>query len=126
MTDRQPARSETPRGFAIYDEFDDTRGLKIRVQESSIATYDGLWVFASSETEGISPHLNLEQATWLRDALDTFIREHTREDAEGDEAECSHCTTRITLLGGSWTADDSTTACTDTSAPYVAHKPEEG
>ncbi len=41
-------------------------------------------------------------------------------------AECSHCGARITLLGDAWTADDGTTACTDTSAPYVPHKPKEG
>lgn len=38
-------------------------------------------------------------------------------------AECGYCTTRITLLGGQWTADDGGTACTDTSAPFVPHKP---
>lgn len=38
---------------------------------------------------------------------------------------CTFCKEYITLLGGSWTTDDGTTACTDTSAPYVPHKPEE-
>jgi hypothetical protein len=32
---------------------------------------------------------------------------------------------RITMLGSHWTTDDGTTACTDTSAPYVPHKPKE-
>jgi hypothetical protein len=41
------------------------------------------------------------------------------------EAECGYCTTHITLAGGEWRADDWTTACTDTSAPYVPHKPKE-
>ena len=39
--------------------------------------------------------------------------------------ECSHCEARITLLGDCWTTDDGTTACTDTSAPYVPHKPKD-
>lgn len=39
-------------------------------------------------------------------------------------AECGYCTTRITLLGGDWLADDGGTTCTDASAPYVPHKPK--
>jgi len=46
-----PARSTTDRGFVIYDEFTDTYGHEVRVQESSLAT-----------------------DTRVRDALDTFIR----------------------------------------------------
>jgi hypothetical protein len=46
--------------------------------------------------------------------------------AEGAESECSHCAEPITLPGGSWTTGDGTTACTDTSAPYVPHRPKEG
>jgi predicted nucleic acid-binding Zn ribbon protein len=41
-------------------------------------------------------------------------------------SECSHCGERITLLADRWTADDGVTACTDTSAPFVPHKPKEG
>lgn len=39
--------------------------------------------------------------------------------------ECSHCEAPITLLADNWTADDGTTACTGTSAPYVPHKPKD-
>lgn len=39
------------------------------------------------------------------------------------ESECSFCSAHITLRSGEWTADDYTLACTDTSAPYVPHKP---
>jgi hypothetical protein len=39
---------------------------------------------------------------------------------------CRHCREHITLLGGEWTTGDGTTACTDTSAPFVPHKPQEG
>lgn len=45
--------------------------------------------------------------------------------AEPPESTCSHCAGRITLLGGMWTTDDGGTACYDTSAPYVPHKPKE-
>jgi hypothetical protein len=42
------------------------------------------------------------------------------------EAECSFCGEHITLLADSWTTDDGTIACTDTSARFVPHKPKEG
>jgi hypothetical protein len=41
------------------------------------------------------------------------------------EGECAFCGEHITMLGGSWTMDDGQTACTDTSAAYVPHKPKE-
>lgn len=44
---------------------------------------------------------------------------------EGAVAECDYCKEHITMLGGMWTEDDGGTACYDTSAPYVPHKPEE-
>jgi hypothetical protein len=55
-----------------------------------------------------------------------IIKAGTFEEAEGTVAECGYCTARITLLGGSWTAGDGTTACTDPGAPYVPHRPKEG
>jgi len=78
MAERQPARSLTPRGFVIYDEFTDTRGSKIRVQQSSSAEIDGVWIFVNDElaTEDRPAHLSAEQAGWVRDALGTFIGEH--------------------------------------------------
>jgi len=63
-----PARSTTDRGFVIYDEFTDTYGHEVRVQESSLATDTRVWVFASDG----SAHLDVAR---VRDALDTFIRE---------------------------------------------------
>lgn len=101
-------RSVTNRGFNVYGEFTDDYGSKIRVQQSSSATQDGVWIFAE-HPEGHelpprfrerlaaagfarpadladlaavlepSPHLNVEQAKRVRDALDAFIAEH-----EGD------------------------------------------
>lgn len=49
-----------------------------------------------------------------------------QDSEEVPASECSHCGDRITLLGGAWTTEDGTTACTDTSAPYVPHKPASG
>jgi hypothetical protein len=39
-------RNTTERGFAIYDEFTDTYGSRIRVQESSSAEESRCWIFA--------------------------------------------------------------------------------
>jgi hypothetical protein len=72
-------RSTTDRGLAVYDEFTDTYGSKIRVQESSAATEPKCWIFAdaaSSMAATTQPHLNVEQAKRVRDALDAFISEH--------------------------------------------------
>lgn len=41
------------------------------------------------------------------------------------ESECSFCGEHIKLLGDMWTAGDGTVGCTDTSAPFVGHKPKE-
>lgn len=78
MADRQPQRGESPRGFTIYDEFDDQRGSKVRVQKSSLATDDCLWIFTQDQlaTEDRPAHVNVDQAAWLRDALTAFIDEH--------------------------------------------------
>jgi hypothetical protein len=71
-------RSTTERGFVIYDEFTDTHGTGIRVQESSSAEESRCWIFADGTARGTSgaPHLNVEQAKRVRDALDAFISEH--------------------------------------------------
>lgn len=62
----------------------------------------------------------------LRQVADAAAwRAHQEAGVAQQVAECGYCTTRITLLNGRWTADDGTTACTDTSAPYVPHKPKE-
>ena len=95
-------RSVTPRGFAIYGYLDDTRGSRIRVQESSDALRDCVWIFAEHPGPRLRPgylrrlamaglateeqlaelavmltpaaHLNVEQATQVRDA---FIAGHS-------------------------------------------------
>lgn len=102
--DAAPARSVTERGFDVYDEFTDAYGNTVRVQKSSSATRDCVWVFARHGSSGLrpgyrdrlaaagfagqaqidelaamltpSPHLDVEQATRLRDALSVFIAEN--------------------------------------------------
>ena len=64
-------RSTTERGFTIYDQFTDRYGNEVSVVESSLATEACCWIFA-----GKAPHLNVEQAKRVRDALDAFIAEH--------------------------------------------------
>jgi hypothetical protein len=99
-----PERSTTDRGFTVYDEFTDTCGAKIRVQQSSSAEGPRIWIFAEHAAPRLrpfhlerlasagfstpvelaelasmlepSPHLDVEQAKRLRDALDVFISEN--------------------------------------------------
>jgi hypothetical protein len=71
----EPNRSTTPRGFAVYDQLTDTYGSVIRVQQSSAATEPCCWIFAAQSNGGAAPHLNVEQAKRVRDALDAFIAE---------------------------------------------------
>lgn len=81
----------TPRGFAIYDEFEDDHGTRVTVQESSSADVDGVWVFvldgdhakpdvASGGTIYPALHLDPEQASRLRDALDAHLARIEQED----------------------------------------------
>lgn len=73
-----PNRTTTSRGFAIYDEFVDLYGHKVRVQKSSYAAEPAVWIFAEEgpcEVDPASPHLTVEQAKRVRDALDAFISE---------------------------------------------------
>lgn len=102
-----PDRSATPRGFTAYDEFTDTHGARIRVQQSSSATTAAVWIFAEHAADKLpdrfrerlaaagftspadlaelaamlepSPHLDVEQAKRVRDALDAFIREREED-----------------------------------------------
>lgn len=79
----------TDRGFSIYDEFEDSRGNMIRVQQSSACgdedfnARDFCWVFAHNpfgedaiihlgRPQSISPHLTKGQARRLANALLAF------------------------------------------------------
>ena len=67
-------RSKTDRGFAVYDELTDRYGATISVQESSLATEPCCWIFCTGGTG--TPHLTLDQARRVRDALNVFITEN--------------------------------------------------
>jgi hypothetical protein len=99
-----PARSVTPRGFAVYDEFTDTYGNQVRVQQSSSASGPRAWIFAEHGNRPLpprfrerlaaagfaqpddlaelasfltpAPHLDVEQAKRLIAALSAFVAEH--------------------------------------------------
>lgn len=58
----------TQRGFRIYTHFRDRYGNEVRVQQSSLATESCVWIFSDED-----PHLTVEQAQVVRDALDEFI-----------------------------------------------------
>jgi hypothetical protein len=75
----------TERGFAIYVEFVDTYGSNVRVQESSAASEPKVWIFCDrsrgyasddlgGDRQAATPHLSVEQARCVRDALDEFIK----------------------------------------------------
>jgi hypothetical protein len=108
MAETSPRRSVTPRGFTIFDEFTDSYGNKIRVQESSNAMGPHVWIFAEHQRDylkpeekalfaahGIdpgelaarlspAPHLTPGEAARMRDALDAFINEvQETQQAEG-------------------------------------------
>lgn len=73
-------RSKTGRGFVIYDEFTDTYGNDVRVQESSLAEDARLWIFAD---ETVSPYFNPEHPAFTAGKVgihlnvDQAIRIHT-------------------------------------------------
>jgi hypothetical protein len=94
----------TERGFGVYAEFTDSYGSEVRVQESSSAEGPRAWIFAHHVPEDRylrpgarelldfigfsdlaelaafltpSPHLSIDQAKRVRDALDAFITENT-------------------------------------------------
>lgn len=101
-----PDRSATPRGFTVYDEFTDTYGSEIKVQQSSSAKSARVWIFANhpsvrdhlppdmaerlagagfrtdlhlAELAAMlepSPHLDVEGAKRVVAALNEFIAEH--------------------------------------------------
>lgn len=72
-----PDRSVTERGFVIYDKFPAGHNSEIRVQESSSALDECVWIFCFADDGMIAtPHLNVRQAIRLRGALDVFISEH--------------------------------------------------
>lgn len=102
-----PERTTTSRGFAVYGEFTDTYGSRVKVQESSSAEGPRVWIFASHAAPRLrrdfrerlaaaglttdeqlaelaaflepSPHLDVEQAKRMVTALSEFIAENEGE-----------------------------------------------
>lgn len=72
----------TERGFRVYAEITDSKRSRVRVQESSAATRDCVWIFCNNADPSYglagvvpSPHLTVDQARVVRDALNEFINE---------------------------------------------------
>ena len=73
---------KTSRGFDIYCELKDTRGCEVRVQQSSSAEEDAVWIFCNKEGKdaiihlgeplAYSPHLTKSQARKVAKALLKF------------------------------------------------------
>jgi hypothetical protein len=87
-----PGTEVTERGFQVYTGFQDTHENTVRVQRSSScamtrdggATWEGgpfVWLFCVGERppdptwNPPAPHLNREQARYVRDALTLFLEE---------------------------------------------------
>lgn len=74
--------NKTNRGFNIYTEFVDTYGQEVRIQKSSSAEADRVWIFCHKdgkdskmhlgETMAFSPHLSRKQAVRVAKALLRF------------------------------------------------------
>jgi hypothetical protein len=85
QTKRIPERSTNARGLSVYDIIDCKYGEKIKVYDSSSATAPHVWVMIDTaenknDHDGgtrieATAHLTVDQATALRDALDTFLKE---------------------------------------------------
>jgi hypothetical protein len=68
----------TQRGFAIYTEFTDLYKNKVRVQKSSLATKEAVWIFCDrgpliGDGVAVSPHLSKEMAERVIRALQAFV-----------------------------------------------------
>ena len=85
----------TSRGFKIFDEFKDSYGNTIKVQESSGASDDYCWIFVKNdlgkdykqhmgEISTPSPHLTKDQAKRLIAALNLFVGEDAPSFIEGE------------------------------------------
>jgi len=74
---QREGREYTNRGFDIFCKFEDSNGSTVRVQLSSAGDAAYVWLFCVNPSlDDPAPHLDVEQAKIVRDALDTFIAEH--------------------------------------------------
>lgn len=76
----------TSRGFRIYSDFRDSYGNRVRIQQSSAACMDAVWIFCDGESDGkmlpgdtkpfkSAPHLTIAQAKRVIRALERFVEE---------------------------------------------------
>ena len=76
----------TSRGFRIYSDFRDSYGNRVRIQQSSAACMDAVWIFCDGESDGkmlpgdtkpfkSAPHLTVAQAKRVIRALERFVQE---------------------------------------------------
>lgn len=86
MSDHDGKPVPGDRGLYDFAQITDTYGSEIRVRSSSAACEPCVWIFTQRDGKEwiehtpspggvavISPHLNVEQAARLRDALQRFI-----------------------------------------------------
>ena len=76
----------TDRGFRHYEEIQTSYGHEIRIYESSAASAPHLWLDVSLTAEGAArsgievcsatAHCTFDQATQVRDTLDTAMKNH--------------------------------------------------
>jgi len=75
----------TNRGFGVYASFKDSYGNTVRVQESS-NVYGGIWIFCDLNPDypgkpyEPSPHLSIENAETLINALQEAIKHQKQSD----------------------------------------------
>lgn len=83
--------SFTSRGFANYCDVTDRYGNEVIVRKSSLASDNCVWIFCNAGPDWPrvpdplggtviepSPHLTVDQARQVRDALDEFIRDYEK------------------------------------------------
>lgn len=72
----------TLRGFDVYEEFKDYYGADIRVQKSSLATEDCVWIFTKGGTDNNDGalHLSKSQAIKLMTGLIEWLSEVVEEN----------------------------------------------
>lgn len=74
----------TERGFRIYLRTNDLYGTAIRVQESSLATEECVWIFTGTNEHHSSLHLNYEQAETLISALSEWMEDVEERETNDD------------------------------------------
>lgn len=74
-------KNYSERGFAIYEEFSDTQQTIVKVQKSSLAEENCVFILGNNHISShpdkyFPPHLNVEQAKRVIKALQEFVRDN--------------------------------------------------